>query len=176
MDTEIDPLALVQIATEIEYRRIRLYRHISRRCVDTATAGLCRGLMAWSRQQVGRLTGMGARLRAAMPPGGASYRGNSITSDARIMAALAFFVAETSAPRLPTAVTHEWMLGDAVNRSRQAIVFYEGLKGFAHDHFAREVMDEIMQQENGHLHSMLSQLKLYRQTRRRTGPYLACIY
>jgi hypothetical protein len=173
MDTDLDPLAIMQIAEEIEYRRMRWYQRIAPRCADAGSRELCRELAAWSRQQVNRLIGMGARLHAPVPEEGAG-RHDFPPSNPRLLAALAFFVAESSAPDLPATVAREWMLTDAVHRSRQAIVFYEGLKGFARDRLAKEVMDELVQQENEHLHQVLIQLEPYRRTRGR-GSYLAYI-
>jgi hypothetical protein len=175
MDTELDPWGIVQIAEEIEYRRIRWYERIIPSCADAASRNLCPELLAWSRRQVTWRTDLGARLRTGVPFDTTTYPGDSLASSARIMAALAFFVAETSAPELPAVVTCGWMLTDAVNRARQAIIFYEGLRGFTHDRIAKEVMDEIVQREKDHLREMLLQLEPYKQARCKGGPYLACV-
>jgi rubrerythrin len=175
MDTELDPHGIMQIAEEIEYRRIRLYQRVAPLCADTGACDLCRELLAWSRQQVSHLTGLEARWRAGAPPQKTACGSAALVSDARVMAALAFFVAESATHDLPAAVTREWMLTDAVGRSRQAIVFYQGLKAFARDRLAQEVMSEILQQEDDHLHRMLVELEPYRQARHRGGQYLACV-
>jgi rubrerythrin len=175
MDTELDPLGIVQIAEEIEYRRIRWYERLASLCTGARARDLCRELAAWSRQQASGLASLGASFRAAAPPDVTTYHGDSIASNARLMAALAFFVAENSASEIPTAVTCEWMLTDAINRSRQAVVFYDGLKGFARDQAAKEVMDEIVQQESEHLHQMLRRLEPYQQARSQNGRYFACV-
>ncbi len=175
MDAELDPLGIVQIAEEIEYRRLRWYERVASRCVGAGACDLCRELTAWSQEQARRLTTLGAPLRAAAPPEAATYPIDAIASNPRTMAALAFFVAESSAPGLPAVLTYEWMLTDAINRSRQAVVFYEGLRGFARDWVAREVMDEIAHQENEHLHQMLIQLEPGRRARAPTRPSRACV-
>jgi hypothetical protein len=165
----------VRIAEEIECRRIRRYERIAPLCADAGAGDLCRELLAWSRRQASRLTGLGVCLRTAPPPE-ETADGNPIASNGHVMAALAFFVAESSTHDLPAAVTREWMLTDSVNRSRQAIVFYEGLKGFTHDGIAKEVMEEIVQRENDHLHLMLLQLEPSRQVRSKDSHYFACVY
>ncbi len=175
MDTELDPSGIVQIAEEIEHRRLRWYERVAPLCTGARACDLCRELAAWSRQQASRLTSLGAPLRGAAPPDAATYRGDSLTSNARLMAALAFFVAESAATEVPTIVTWEWMLKDAINRSRQAVVFYDGLKGFARDQVAREVMDVIVQQESEHLHQMLRRLEPHQQARSQNGRYFACV-
>jgi hypothetical protein len=175
MDRELDALGTVQVAVEIEHRRLRLYERMAPRCADARSRDLCRELMAWSHEQVSRLTGTETHLRSAAVSEGTTYGGDTVVSNARLMTALALFVAESSTPDLPAAVTREWMLTDAVNRSRQAMVFYEGLKGFTHDLPAAGVMDEILQHENEHLHQMLIALEPYKQARCRGGSCLACV-
>ncbi len=174
MDTELHPLGLVQIAEEIERRRIRWYERIAPLCADAGSGDLCRELLASSRRQASRLTGLGVCLRTAAPPE-ETASDDPIASTGHVMAALAFFVAESPAPDLPAAVTREWILTDTVNRSRQAIVFYEGLKGFTHDQIAKEVMEEIVQRENDHLHLMLLQLESHKPVRGKDGHSLACV-
>jgi len=175
MDIELDPLGVVQIAEEIEHRRLRRYERIVPSCAGAASGNLCRELRAWSDQQLGRLAGLRQRLGETAPRAAATDRGDSRASNARLLTALAFFVAKDSAPEVPTVVTCEWMLTDTATRSRQAVVFYEGLQGFTHSRGAREVMEEIVQRENDHLHQVLLQLEAYQEARRKGGPLLACV-
>ncbi len=174
MDTELNPRGIMQIAEEIEFRRMRLYQRIAPLCADAGACDLCRELLAWSRQQVSRLTGLATRVRAAAPQE-ETAPAEALATNGRVMAALAFFVAESATHDLPAAVTREWTLTDAVGRSRQAIVFYQGLKGFARDRLAIEVINEILHQENEHLRQMLIELETCKQARCRDGGHLACL-
>jgi hypothetical protein len=55
---------------------------------------------------------------------------------------------------MKVVITEARLLKSEIDRSRRALAFYRGLKGFTRDEIADEMIDEIMREESKYLGEM----------------------
>lgn len=138
---------VLELAEEIETRRLHQYLRMMEWFEDSELRGLCRWLAGWSRERVNAL----ARRRRCIRPA------DPAAPHSQVLAGLAFFAAEDSlSNESRTTMTKARLLRSEIDRSRRAIVFYQGLKGFTRDETAEGTINEIIGEECHCLAEMVS--------------------
>jgi len=64
-----------------------------------------------------------------------------------------------SSARLTGDETREQIYRDAIRRTKEAIVFYNGLKDFARDPASKDTIDKIIKEETHHIRLLDEQLE-----------------
>ena len=147
IEAELGLPEVLTTAEEIENRRFHRYLRLAAQSEDSELRCLCHRLTTWSRRRADALAHRrvcaGWSEEAAARP--------------RRLAALAFFAANDSVPdRARATMTKTRLLRDEIDRSRCAVVFYQGLKEFTRDETAHKVIDEIIGAECDCLGEMIS--------------------
>lgn len=76
------------------------------------------------------------------------------------MAGLRWFAAMPGSVQKPTGKeTKEEILKDAIRRSNETIIFYQGLKDFAKGLASEDVIGKLIREENRHIQLINEQLK-----------------
>ncbi len=147
IDVELSLPDVLEIAEEIEIKRLHLYLRMAEWSTDSRLHGLCRWFTRWSRKRANTL----ARRRRCV--GGS----NSTSPHRHVLAGLAFFAADDGVSDGARAMmTKARLLRNEIDRSRRAVVFYEGLKGFTRDETAKDMIGEMIGDECHHLGEMVS--------------------
>lgn len=83
-----------------------------------------------------------------------------ILSNPQVMADLTSFAAKpNSLKRLTGREGKKEILKDAVSRSDETIIFYQGLKDFARDPDSKDIIDKLIEEETKHMNLITEQLK-----------------
>ena len=146
-EAELGLPEVLTTAEEIENRRFHRYVRLAEQSEDSDLRCLCHRLTTWSRRRADAL----AHRRVCA--------GRSAQAPPRPprLAALAFFAANDTAPdRARVTMTKARLLRDEIDRSRCAVVFYQGLKEFTRDVTTHRVIDEIIGDECDCLGEMIS--------------------
>ena len=76
------------------------------------------------------------------------------------MAGLAVFATKAGSLKGPLGKENiKDIFKDAINRAKEAIVFYNGLKGFARDPATEDTIDQIIKEEHRHIRLLTEQLE-----------------
>ncbi len=138
---------VLEIAEEIETKRLHLYLRMAEWSADSQLHGLCRWFTGWSRKRTSALAHRRRCVRGA----------NSASACRQVLAGLAFFAADDGVWGGARAMmTKARLLRHEIDRSRRAVVFYEGLKEFVRDETAKSMIGEIIGDERQHLGEMVS--------------------
>ena len=86
------------------------------------------------------------------------------------MASLTCFASPRSHDRPTGHETPEQIVRDAIQRARGAVIFYEGLKGFAQNFESRMMIDKMIREENRHIRLLSRSLEAMRSEQRPPGP------
>lgn len=158
LQVDLDVMAVLKVAEEIASRWERSYLCLADGLKD-AEGETCRGLAAYRHSLARRLEhirtalesrGMARKAFAESLPGG----------DVRVLASLAFFAkGQRYGQSLRRPTTAKEILQQAGGRSQDALVFYQGLKGFTRDHNAHIVLDRLIERERRHWCAIVARLE-----------------
>jgi len=166
MDAELNVLGVLEVAGRIETNRARLYRRHAELSDSPGPRNLCCQLAAWSRKRVRKLRHRRTCLHYVAPRADTAPNRDFVYSHPGVLAGLAFFASnEPTSNTTAIRTTTQGIPMSVIRMSEQAVVFYEGLKGFTQDPMARDVLKDLVQEEKHHLRQMTRQTA----SRPRTG-------
>lgn len=85
---------------------------------------------------------------------------NYVQSNPQVMADLTSFAAKPGpVKKLTGRESKKEILKDAVSRSDETIIFYQGLKDFARDPASGDIIDKLIEEENKQINLLNEQLK-----------------
>jgi len=148
METEFGVLEVLKIAERLEHNGRQFYTKIANLFIETSCRNLCEDLADWragreltlarQRKQFGK------QKAGVMPKDACDYF--RIHPD--VIADLSVFADKCYPPH--TLTGHESLseiVKDAITRTRQAVIFYRGLKDFAGNQQARTLINQFIEEE-----------------------------
>lgn len=155
METKFNVFEVLQIAEKIEHNGAKFYLHTAEVFDDPDFRDTCYKLAAWKARHEKILVQRRKRFSEKTGEFGTFDPDNYILSNPHVMAGLAVFATK------PGSLKHgdrQEIFRDAIRRSKEAIVFYRGLKEFARDPSSEETIDKIIKEENRHIRLLTEQL------------------
>jgi rubrerythrin len=159
METKFNVFEVLQIAETIEHNGAKFYLHAAELFDDPDIRDTCYKLAGWKARHEKILAQRRKRFSEKTGEFGTFDPNNYVLSNPQVMAGLAVFATKPVSLKRP----HERkdkreIFRDAIRRSKEAVVFYRGLKEFARDPASEETIDKIIKEENRHIRLLTEQL------------------
>ncbi len=159
MADTFDSCGIFEIADQIERNGAAFYRRAAEIFDDDTICDTLLRLADWEVDHARVFAGMKERLSALRRTAGTSRTQRTVT-DPRAMAGLAVFgIRSDPSAELKGHESKTDILKRAIQKEKESITFYEGLKDFATDNAARDKIDEVIEQEMGHIEILDELLK-----------------
>ena len=159
METRFNVFEILQIAEKIERNAAKFYIRTAEFFDDMGLRDECYKLAAWKARHEKILAQRRRRFSEKTGEFGTFDPDNYVLSHPRVMAGLAVFATEPgSLKRPPERQNRQDIFKDAIRRTREAVVFYRGLKDFARDPASQETIDKIIKEEERHIRLLQEQL------------------
>jgi rubrerythrin len=157
MDIEFNAFEVFEIAERIERNGARFYRRAAELFDDAATNKMFLELANWEAKHIDvfanmrkQLSELSRELRTFKPE-------NKILPDAQAMAGLAVFgIKPDPSDELSGKESKVDVLKKAIEKEKDSIVYYTGLKEFVAARAGKDKIDDIIKEEMHHI-SILSQ-------------------
>jgi rubrerythrin len=158
MEPEFDSRDVLDVAAEIERRRVQFYLRMHDRFRRSETQAMCLKLSAWRAERREHLVAERKKALGGTTGFSIPFPRRRKSSNPRMMAGLAFFAMQPGfAPKLSVWESPKGILRDAVRRTERSLIFYEGLRGFAQDAAARDTINKLISEEKDDLASLSRQ-------------------
>ncbi len=152
MDTKFNAFEVFEIAEKIERNGAKFYRRAAELFDDSHTRKMFLQLADWetTHEQVfadmrNELAAQGPELRTFEPE-------NSVVFDAQSMAGLAVFgIKPDPSDELTGEESITDILKSAIEKEKDSIVYYVGLKDFVSDRAGKDKIDDIIREELRHI-------------------------
>ena len=148
METEFGVLEVLKIAERLEHNGRQFYTKMAKLFIETRCKSLCEDLADWRAGReltlAQRRKQFGKQKAGFMPNDGYDYF--RIHPD--VIADLSVFADKCYPPH--TLTGHESLseiVKDAVTRTREAVIFYRGLKDFARNQETRALINQFIEEE-----------------------------
>ncbi len=159
-ETKFNVFEILQIAEQIERKAARYYLKSAELFDDSERRDILYKLANWRARHQQVLARMRERYSEKTGEFGHFDPDNYVLSNPQVMADLTWFSAKPGHLQRETGrESKENILKDAVNRSNETIIFYQGLKDFARDPASKDIIDNLIKQETRHMHLVTEQLK-----------------
>jgi len=158
METKFNVFEILQIAEKIDHNGAKYYLKTAELFDDPELRNIYHKLADWRARHEKSLAQRRKRFSEKTGEFGTFDPDNYVLSNPHVMAGLAVFSHKPdSSGRLTAAKTREQILKDAVRRAKEAIIFYNGLKGFARDPASKDTLDKIIKEESRHIRLLTEQ-------------------
>ena len=155
METKFNVFEVFQIAEKIEHDAAKFYLKMAQLFDDEDRRDMLYKLANWRAKHEKALAGRRKRFSANTGTFGTFDPNNYVLSNPHVMAGLAAFSTKPNGPRRMTGREEKKDIFDeAIRRSKQAIVFYRGLKDFARDPASAETIEQIIKEEIRHIQAL----------------------
>ncbi|MBN2180723.1 MAG: ferritin family protein [Sedimentisphaerales bacterium] len=159
METRFNVFEILQIAEKIEHNGAKFYLRAADFFDDPEFRNICYQLANWKAKHEKVLAQRRKRFSEKTGEFGTFDPNNYVLSNPHVMAGLAVFATKPGSIKgSPGTENIKVILEDAINRAKEAIVFYEGLKGFARDPASESTIDIIIKEEKRHIRLLTEQL------------------
>ncbi len=160
MDVEMSGYEVLEIAEKIERSGMKFYRRAAGQCQDASISTLLVQLAQWESRHVEVFKQMRERLIAEHSPLGAAAQEETDTPDARALAGLAVFGIQPDPNQQLTGTEGKaQVLRMAIEKEKDSIVYYTGLRDFVPDGPDRQAIEEIIQEEMKHVRILVQSLE-----------------
>jgi rubrerythrin len=160
METKFNVFEIFQIVEKIEHDNAKYYVKTAELFEDAERRDIFYRLANWRAKHEKALAQRRKRFSAKTGTFGTFDPDNYVLSNPHVMAGLAAFSSkQDQRGRLTGREGKEDIFKDAIRRSKQAIVFYRGLKEFARDPASEETIDQIIREESRHILALTESLK-----------------
>ena len=159
METRFNVFEVLQIAEKIEHNGAKFYLKMAELFDNPESRNICYKLASWKARHEKILAQRRKRFSEKTGEFGTFDPNNYVLSNPHVMAGLAVFAAKPDSVKGPVREENiKEIFKDAINRSREAVVFYNGLKGFARDPASEDTIDKIIKEENRHIRILGEQI------------------
>jgi len=158
METKFNVFEILQIAEKVELKGARFYLKAADLFKDPQQRDIYHKLANWKARHAKIWARLRKRFSEKTGEFGTFDPDNYVLSNPGVMASLTWFDSKQGPLRTLTGrETKEEILRDAIRRESEIVVFYQGLRDFARDPASKDVVDQIVGQENRHI-SLIMQL------------------
>ena len=159
METKFSVFEVLQIAETIEHNGAKFYLQTAEVFDDPDVRDTCYKLASWKARHEKILAQRRERFSEKTGEFGTFDPDNYILSNPQVMAGLAVFATKSGSLKgLHERGDRREIFRDAIRRSKEAVVFYRGLKEFARDPSSEETIDKIIKEEQRHIRLLTAQL------------------
>jgi rubrerythrin len=149
METKFSVFEILQIAEQIEHKGAKYYLKTAEIFNDPSIRETFYKLATWKAKHEKLWARMRKRFSEKTGQFGIFDPDNYVLSNPEVMASLTWFGTQQAAARRFTGKeTKDQIIKDAIRRANELIIFYRGLKDFARDPAATEIIDRICKEEN----------------------------
>ena len=160
METKFNVFEIFQIAEKIEHNGAKFYLKTAELFDDSERRDVFYRLANWRARHEKALAKKRKKFSDKTGQFGTFDPDNYVLSNPHVMAGLAVFATEPRSERRMTGrEDKKEIFKDAVRRSKQAIVFYSGLKDFTRDPDSRSTLEQIIEEENRHIRALVQMLE-----------------
>ncbi len=160
LETKFNVFEILQIAEEIEHKAARYYLKAVELFDDSERHDMLYKLANWRAKHKKIWARMRKRYSEKTGEFGHFDPDNYVLSNPQVMADLTSFAAKPgSLERLTGRESKKELLKDAVSRSNETVIFYQGLKDFARGPASEDIIDKLIKEETRHMHLVGEQLK-----------------
>jgi rubrerythrin len=155
METKFNVFEVLQIAEKIEHNGAKFYLQTAEVFDDPDFRDTCYKLATWKARHEKILAQRRKRFSEKTGEFGTFDPDNYVLSNPHVMAGLAVFATKSG------SIKHggkREIFQDAIRRSKEAVVFYRGLKEFSRDPSSKETIDKIIKEEKRHIRLLTEQL------------------
>jgi rubrerythrin len=159
-----------QIAMQVERNGAEFYRRAAKLYDNLLVSDVLNRLSKWEHENLGATRRMYARFVRHSRKHGIYRHGKLETPEGVLMAGLAGFgIHPDPADELSGHESCIQVLNFAVQKERDAVVFYTGLKGFMDDPNEHENIDEVINEEIRHITYLEQAIQQLLDTKKATG-------
>lgn len=159
METKFNVFEIFQIAEKIEHNGAKFYLRAAELFDDSERRDIFYKLANWKARHEKVLAKKRKHFSEETGQFGTFDPDNYVLSNPHVMASLAAFATK---PKLGEHMTgregKKEIFKAAIRRSKQAIVFYGGLKDFSRDPASRDTIDQIVEEEKKHIRILFEEL------------------
>jgi len=160
METKFNVFEVIQIAEKIEHNGARFYLETAERLDDLELRDTCYKLAAWKARHEKILAQRRKRFSEQTGEFGTYDPNNYVLSNPHVMAGLAVFATKLGSLKGPLGrENRQEIFKDAIRRSKEAIVFYRGLKDFTRDPACEDTIEKIIKEEQRHIRLLNEELE-----------------
>lgn len=160
METKFNVFEVLQIAEKIEHNGARFYLETAEQLDDAELRDTCYKLATWKARHEKVLAQRRKRFSEKTGEFGTYDPNNYVLSNPHVMAGLAVFATKKSSLKGPLGPgNRQEIFKDAIRRSKEAIVFYRGLKDFTRDPSSEDVIEKIIKEEMRHIRLLNEELE-----------------
>jgi rubrerythrin len=160
METKFNVFEVLQIAEKIEHNGARFYLETAEQLDDAGLRDTCYKLATWKARHEKILAQRRKRFSEKTGEFGTYDPNNYVLSNPDVMAGLAVFATKKSSLKGPLGPENrQEIFKDAIRRSKEAIVFYRGLKDFTRDPSSEDVIEKIIKEELRHIRLLNEELE-----------------
>jgi len=160
METKFNVFEVFQIAEKIEHDTAKFYLKMAQVFDDEEKRDILYKLANWRAKHEKALAGRRKLFSANTGTFGTFDPNNYVLSNPHVMAGLAAFATKPDERRQMTGKEGKKdIIKDAIRRSKQAVVFYRGLKDFARDPASEDTIDQIIKEESKHVIALTESLE-----------------
>ena len=160
METKFNVFEILQIAEKIEHNGAKFYLKTAELFDDPELRDTCYKQATWKARHEKILALRRKRFSEKTGEFGTFDPDNYVLSNPHVMAGLAVFATKPGSLKRPLdRENRQEIFKDAIRRSKEAIVFYRGLKNFARDMASKDTIDKIIKEENRHIRLLTEQLE-----------------
>lgn len=160
METRFNVFEILQIAEKVEHNGAKFYLKTAELFDDPEFRNICYKLANWKARHEKILAQRRKRFSEKTGEFGTFDPNNYVLSNPHVMAGLAVFATKSGSLKSPPGKENiKDIFKDAINRAKEAVVFYNGLKGFARDPATMDTIDQIIKEEHRHIRLLTEQLE-----------------
>ena len=155
METRFNVFEILQIAEKIDHNGAKFYLKAAELFSDPELRGIYHKLAGWRARHERVLAERRKRFSEKTGQFGTFDPDNYVLSNPHVMAGLTAFGVKLGAVRAPTGrETKEEIFKDAIRRTREVIVFYNGLKDFARNQSGKDAIDKVIKEESRYIRTL----------------------
>ncbi len=159
LETKFNVFEILRVAEGIEHKAAMYYL----KSVELFDDSECRDMLYKLANRRAKHEKIWARMRKRYSEKTGEFGhfdpDNYVLSNPQVMAGLTWFAAKPGSLTRPNGhKSKEEILMDAVSRSDETIIFYQGLKDFARDPASEDAIDRIIKEETKHMNLVTEQL------------------
>ena len=148
METEFGVLEVLKIAERLEHNSRQFYTKMAKLFIETRCRNLCEDLADWRASRELTFAQQGKKFgkqKAGFMPNNA---GDYFRTHPDVIADLSVFADKFYTVHTLTGhVSLSEIIKDAVTRTREAVIFYSGLKDFARNQETRALINQFIEEE-----------------------------
>ena len=160
MDTKFSGFEILKIAQKVARNGAKFFRNEAELFDDAEVLQVLSVLVGWHERHEKIYARMRGQFSEKTGDFGVFDPDDYMQSNPEAMAGLTAFAIKPDAARHFTgSESKEQILEEAIRKKKDIIVFYNGLKDFARDEVGRDIIDEIIKEENRHIEMLSKSVK-----------------